>query len=206
MRRLWHLAELVVSAPLSYSPTIASACRDWRSKNGSRKMSSRRRAASRGSPKAPPSRLRPSGCRPCRVSPSRPEPTKSFRRSTRSPTGAGRQCLRYAHERRRRREQGDRRHPTAADRRAARHPYRLESLPGAAWRTRRPRRLVHLLRPHQKREDAGDPRPSLEERYGNRDAYVAKIKAAAEALLAERLLLPDDVAAYVAAAKERDWS
>jgi len=55
------------------------------------------------------------------------------------------------------------------------------------------------------RKDAGDPRPSLEERYGNRDAYVAKVKAATEALLAERLLLPADAAAYVAAAKERDW-
>jgi hypothetical protein len=55
------------------------------------------------------------------------------------------------------------------------------------------------------REAAGDPRLSLEERYGSRDAYVAKVKAAAEALLAERLLLPTDAAAYVAAAKERDW-
>jgi hypothetical protein len=51
------------------------------------------------------------------------------------------------------------------------------------------------------REETGDPRPSLEERYGNREAYVAKIKAAAEALVAERLLLPSDAAAYVVAAK-----
>jgi hypothetical protein len=34
------------------------------------------------------------------------------------------------------------------------------------------------------REETGDPRPSLEERYGKREAYVAKIKAAAEALVA----------------------
>jgi hypothetical protein len=54
------------------------------------------------------------------------------------------------------------------------------------------------------REEAGDPRPSLEERYGNREAYVAKIKAAAEALVAERLLLPSDTAAYVKAAEECD--
>jgi hypothetical protein len=54
------------------------------------------------------------------------------------------------------------------------------------------------------REETGDPRPSLEERYGNREAYVAKIKAAAEALVAERLLLPSDAAAYVEAAKECD--
>ena len=54
------------------------------------------------------------------------------------------------------------------------------------------------------REETGDPRPSLEEHYGNREAYVAKIKAAAEALVAERLLLPSDTAAYVKAAGECD--
>jgi hypothetical protein len=56
----------------------------------------------------------------------------------------------------------------------------------------------------QEGEAAGDPRSSLEERYGSREAYVAKIKAAAEALVAERLLLPADAAAYVGAAKECD--
>ncbi|OYW17556.1 MAG: hypothetical protein B7Z52_06600 [Burkholderiales bacterium 12-64-5] len=39
----------------------------------------------------------------------------------------------------------------------------------------------------------GDPRPSLEELYGDRDGYVAKVTAAAKALEAERLLLPEDV-------------
>ena len=65
--------------------------------------------------------------------------------------------------------------------------------------------FIPFARTRSEREDAGDPRPSLEERYGNREAYVAKVKAAAEALLAERLLLPADAAAYVVAAKERDW-
>ena len=54
------------------------------------------------------------------------------------------------------------------------------------------------------REAAGDPRPSLEERYGGREAYVAKVKAAAEALVAERLLLPADAAAYVETANACD--
>jgi hypothetical protein len=54
------------------------------------------------------------------------------------------------------------------------------------------------------REAAGTPRPSLEERYGSREAYVPRVEAAAEALVAERLLLPADAAAYVAAAKECD--
>jgi hypothetical protein len=54
------------------------------------------------------------------------------------------------------------------------------------------------------REAAGDPRLSLEERYGSRDAYVAKVKAAADALVRERLLLPADAAAYVRAAERSD--
>jgi hypothetical protein len=64
--------------------------------------------------------------------------------------------------------------------------------------------LIPFARTRQEREAAGDPRPSLEERYGTREAYVAKVKAAAEALVAERLLLPADAAAYVKAAEERD--
>jgi Alpha/beta hydrolase domain len=54
------------------------------------------------------------------------------------------------------------------------------------------------------REAAGDPRPSLEERYGDRDAYVAKVKAAADALVAERLLLRADADAFVKAAEASD--
>jgi hypothetical protein len=54
------------------------------------------------------------------------------------------------------------------------------------------------------REAAHDPRPSLEERYGTRDAFVAKTKAAADALVAQRLLLPADAAAYVNAAQQSD--
>jgi hypothetical protein len=54
------------------------------------------------------------------------------------------------------------------------------------------------------REAAGDPRLSIEERYGSRADYVAKVKAAADALVAERLLLPADAAAYVQAAETSD--
>jgi hypothetical protein len=54
------------------------------------------------------------------------------------------------------------------------------------------------------REAVGDPRPSLEERYGSRATYVEKVKAAAEALVAERLLLPADAAAYVRTARDCD--
>lgn len=54
------------------------------------------------------------------------------------------------------------------------------------------------------REASGDPRPSIEERYGSRDAYVAKVKAAADALVADRLLLRADADAYVRAAQASD--
>jgi hypothetical protein len=64
--------------------------------------------------------------------------------------------------------------------------------------------LIPFARDKRERETTGDPRPSLEERYGNRDAYVARVKAAAEALVADRLLLPADAAAYVTAAEKCD--
>jgi Alpha/beta hydrolase domain len=63
---------------------------------------------------------------------------------------------------------------------------------------------VALAKTKAEREAAGDPRPSLEERYGSRAAYVAKVKAAADALVAERLLLPADAAAYVRTAEASD--
>ena len=51
------------------------------------------------------------------------------------------------------------------------------------------------------REGAGDPRPSLEERYPTPAAYVAAVRAATDRLVAERLLLPEDAAAMAAAAE-----
>ena len=44
------------------------------------------------------------------------------------------------------------------------------------------------------REATGDPRPSMEERYPNRQAYVAAVRSATEALVAQRTLLPADAA------------
>jgi hypothetical protein len=41
---------------------------------------------------------------------------------------------------------------------------------------------------------AGDPRLSLEERYPAPDSYAAAVRAAAERLVAERMLLPEDAA------------
>jgi len=39
---------------------------------------------------------------------------------------------------------------------------------------------------------AGDPRPSLEERYGTHETYVAKVRAATARLVRDRFLMPDD--------------
>jgi len=46
----------------------------------------------------------------------------------------------------------------------------------------------------------GDPRPSLATLYPTHAAYVAAVTAAADALEAQRLLLPQDVATYIALA------
>jgi hypothetical protein len=65
--------------------------------------------------------------------------------------------------------------------------------------------LLPFARTRSERETAGDPRPSLQERYGTREAYVARVEASATALVADRLLLPAAAAAYVKAASECDW-
>lgn len=39
---------------------------------------------------------------------------------------------------------------------------------------------------------AGDPRPSLEERYPSKEAYVAAVRKAADALVAQHMMLADD--------------
>jgi hypothetical protein len=51
------------------------------------------------------------------------------------------------------------------------------------------------------REAAGDPRPSLEERYGDHAGYVTAVRRAAAALVADRLLLPADAARLAAEAE-----
>jgi hypothetical protein len=54
------------------------------------------------------------------------------------------------------------------------------------------------------RDAASDPRPSIAERYASRADYAAKVRAAAEALVRDRLLLPADAAAYVRGAEASD--
>ncbi|HJU15326.1 MAG TPA: alpha/beta hydrolase domain-containing protein [Stellaceae bacterium] len=61
--------------------------------------------------------------------------------------------------------------------------------------------FVPFARTRAERARTGDPRPSLAERYGDRAGYVAQVEAAAAALVAARLLLPEDMRAYVEAAR-----
>jgi hypothetical protein len=65
---------------------------------------------------------------------------------------------------------------------------------GFAWATSRfDGSFVPFARTEAERVAVGDPRPSLEERYATRDAYVAAARAAAERQVAAGLLLAEDV-------------
>jgi len=61
---------------------------------------------------------------------------------------------------------------------------------------------VPFARTKAERLAAGDPRPSLEERYGSQDGFVQAVVKAARDLVTARFLLPEDAERYVAAAKE----
>jgi len=52
--------------------------------------------------------------------------------------------------------------------------------------------FIPFARTAEQRLASGDPRPSLEERYGTHEAYVSKVQAAARALVEQRFLLKDD--------------
>lgn len=60
----------------------------------------------------------------------------------------------------------------------------------------------------EERAAHGDPRPSIQERYPSREAYLEAVRAAAVALVEQRLLLAEDVDRCVAAAADRwdDWT
>ncbi len=57
-----------------------------------------------------------------------------------------------------------------------------------------------FARTKSERIAAGDPRLSLEERYGNHANYVAQVRAAVAPLVQARLLLPEDAARFIAMA------
>jgi len=60
--------------------------------------------------------------------------------------------------------------------------------------------FIPFARSKAERLASGDPRPSLEERYGTHPNYVAKVRAAAERLVRGRYLLHDDADRLIAQA------
>lgn len=64
--------------------------------------------------------------------------------------------------------------------------------------------FIPFARTRAERVAAGDPRPSLEERYGTHEAYVSAVRAAAARLVAERFLLLDDAERLIREAEASD--
>ena len=61
-----------------------------------------------------------------------------------------------------------------------------------------------FARTRAEREAAADPRPAIAERYGSREDYLSRVRAAAQALAAARYLLDEDVETSLAFAA-RMW-
>src|SRR5712692_1121442 len=63
--------------------------------------------------------------------------------------------------------------------------------------------FIPFAKTKAEREAAGDPRPSLAERYPTKQDYVTRVKQAVQALQAQRLLLAEDAPAYIADAERK---
>ena len=61
--------------------------------------------------------------------------------------------------------------------------------------------MIPFAKTKAERQSKEDPRPSLEERYGNHAGYVAAVQKAADAATAKGFLLADDAKSLVAAAQ-----
>ena len=61
---------------------------------------------------------------------------------------------------------------------------------------------VPFAKTRAERLASGDPRPSVEELYPTQDTYVAKVREAADKLVADRLILKEDADAAVEAARQ----
>ncbi len=61
--------------------------------------------------------------------------------------------------------------------------------------------MIALARTAEERKASGDPRPSLQERYGSHDGYVAAVTKAAARAMAEGFLLQPDATALINAAQ-----
>ena len=61
--------------------------------------------------------------------------------------------------------------------------------------------FIPFAKTRSERLTSGDPRPSLEERYGSHEKYVAQVRAAADRLVRGRYLLQDDADRLIAQAE-----
>lgn len=64
--------------------------------------------------------------------------------------------------------------------------------------------FVPFARTKAEREAKGDPRPSIEERYANHEAYVQAVAKACERLVSQRLMLQDDADRFIQSAREHN--
>jgi hypothetical protein len=62
--------------------------------------------------------------------------------------------------------------------------------------------FVLFARTRAERVANGDPRPSLEERYGDEASYLRRVEETARRLVEEQLLLPEDAKAIVQRARD----
>jgi hypothetical protein len=62
--------------------------------------------------------------------------------------------------------------------------------------------MIPFAATEDERQRVGDPRQSVEARYASRDVWAARLAAATDRLVAERLLLPEDGDRLLAAARE----
>jgi hypothetical protein len=63
--------------------------------------------------------------------------------------------------------------------------------------------LAPFARTRAERLASGDPRPSLEERYGTSARYASRIETVTRALVQMRLLLPEGVERFAEAPRSR---
>jgi len=61
--------------------------------------------------------------------------------------------------------------------------------------------MIPFARTAAERQANGDPRPSLQERYGSHDGYVERVRAAAARAVEQKFLLPEDAQALIEAAR-----
>ncbi|HLG97077.1 MAG TPA: alpha/beta hydrolase domain-containing protein [Bryobacteraceae bacterium] len=63
--------------------------------------------------------------------------------------------------------------------------------------------MIPFARTKAERDKAGDPRPSIEERYTSREEYLKKVEAAAQPLVRDHLMLERDVPKFLEKAAAR---